>query len=81
MNVATLIVLAVVLALIVAAVWHIARHGTHSCGACDGCNHGSSPKNCSHCNHAGSPDCPSHNNCSSGGGCCDSGCPSCRTKR
>ena len=64
MNVATLIVLAVVLALIVAAVRYIARHGTNSCGACGGCNHGSS-----------------HNNCSGGGGCSDSGCPSCRTKR
>ena len=50
MNLATLIVLAMVLALIVAAVWHIARHGTRSCGGCNGCpGNGPKSKNCSGC--------------------------------
>ena len=70
MNLATLIVRAVVLALIVAAVWHLARHGTHSCSGCNGCpgngngngnGNGKNAPDCNTCSRCHSNQCPSRN--------------------
>lgn len=48
MNVATLIVLLVVVALLVAAIMRIRKKGSCDCGECTGCD-----KDPSNCGHAG----------------------------
>ncbi|MGN0213443.1 MAG: hypothetical protein ACI4AH_01380 [Muribaculaceae bacterium] len=68
MNISTIIVLIVVLALVIAAILHILRHGSHSCCGCDGkCAHSNKGK-------AAHPDCKS--NCGTDCNCCNTDCKS-----